>query len=130
LDLIFQGSLARCRDLEREKLASARLAGISVRELFLKSSSGSGEFCVQDFLDLLVFVIILRSKGKTTLGGCEIRSCRSIARHFRFIQHFARIERIKTTPPPTCQYILSREAFLASAVIEDIKSSASYLRIA
>ena len=54
-------------------------------ELFLELSSGSGEFCVQGFLDLLVFVIILRSNDKTTLGGYEMRSDRSIARHFRFL---------------------------------------------
>ena len=68
LNLIFQGSLTRFRDLEREKLTSARLAEIGVRELFLESSSGSGEFYVQGFLDSLVFVIILRSEGKRTLG--------------------------------------------------------------
>ena len=44
LNLIFQGSLTRFRDLEREKLTSARLAEIGVGELFLKSSSGSSEF--------------------------------------------------------------------------------------
>jgi hypothetical protein len=41
----------RFRDLEREKLTSARLAEIGVRELFLKSPSGSDEFYAQDFLD-------------------------------------------------------------------------------
>jgi hypothetical protein len=71
LNLIFQGSLSRFRDLEREKLTSARLAEIGVRELFLKASSGSGEFCVQGFLDSFVFVIILRSEGKTTLGSVK-----------------------------------------------------------
>src|SRR5271155_3103148 len=73
LNLIFQGSLTRFRDLEREKLTSARLAEIGVRELFLESSSGSSEFYTQGFLDSLVFGIILRSEGKTTLGGgCKI----------------------------------------------------------
>jgi len=37
----------------------------------LELSSGSGEFCVQGFLDLLVFVIILRSEGKTTPGSVK-----------------------------------------------------------
>jgi hypothetical protein len=36
LNLILQGSLTRLRDLEREKLTSARLAEIGVGELFLK----------------------------------------------------------------------------------------------
>jgi hypothetical protein len=71
LDLIFQGSLACRRDLEREKLASAKLAEIGVGELFLELSSGSGEFCVQGFLDSLVFVTILRSKGKITLESVK-----------------------------------------------------------
>jgi hypothetical protein len=44
LNLIFQGSLARFRDLEREKLTSARLAEIGVGELFLELPSRSGEF--------------------------------------------------------------------------------------
>jgi len=39
------------------------------------------------------------------------------------------MERIETTPPPACQYVLSRETLLASVVIEDVESSASYLRI-
>jgi hypothetical protein len=56
-----------------------------VRELFLELSSGSGKFYVQGFLDLLIFVIILRSEGKITLGGCEIGGGRFITRHFRLI---------------------------------------------
>jgi hypothetical protein len=56
-----------------------------VGELFLELSSGSGKFHVQGFLDLLVFVIILRSKDKTTLRGYEIRDYRFISRYFRLI---------------------------------------------
>ena len=71
MNLVFPGFAYALSRLEREKLMSARLAKIGVRELFLKSSSGSGEVCAQGFLDSLVFVIILRSEGKTTLGGAR-----------------------------------------------------------
>ena len=79
LNLIFQGSLTRFRDLEEEKFASTRLAEIGVRELLLKPPSGSGELCTQGFLDSLILIAILRSKSKTTLEGCETGSYCSIA---------------------------------------------------
>ena len=62
---------------------SARLAEIGVRELFLKLLSRSGEFCVQGFLDLLIFVIVLRSEGKMILRRYKIRSYYPIMCHFR-----------------------------------------------
>ena len=65
-----------------------------------------------------------------TLRRCEIRSCCSVSCHFRFFQHFARIDRIEATPPPACKYMLSSKAFLTSAVVEDVELSASYLRVA
>jgi hypothetical protein len=37
---------------------------------------------------------------------------------------------MKTSSPPTCKYILRGKALLASTVIEEIKLSPSYLRIA
>jgi hypothetical protein len=85
LNLIFQSSLTRFRDLEREKFASTGLAEIGVRELLLKPPSRLSEFCIQGFLDSLILIVILRSKSKMTLGGCEIGSYCSITRHFRFL---------------------------------------------
>jgi hypothetical protein len=46
LNLIFQSSLTRFQDLEREKFASTELAEIGVRELLLKPPSRLSEFCI------------------------------------------------------------------------------------